>query len=102
MNKRFTLDIFDKQSINGITYGNNWNGWECPKFTKKNGLKLIKLFNQVCGEDDNPLRYDSKKDLFIYDNGQKDDYEEYEPTMIDGENYYSIGAYNWCWEIKSV
>jgi hypothetical protein len=101
-NAKFTLDIFDfKESINGITYGKNWNGWECPKFSKENGLKLIKLFDQY--SDDviiNPLSYNKEKDIFVYDNGQQDDYEEFEPMMIDGKNYYSIGAYNWCWQIK--
>ena len=102
--EQFTLDLFDfKESVTGITFNRHWNGWECPYFSKDNALRLVGLFNRHMGMDDNPLKYDSKKDLFIYDNGQSDDYaeyEEYEPTRIDGKNYYQIGAYNWCWMIK--
>ena len=99
--KRFTLDIFDyKHSIKGITYGKTWNGWQCPYFTKVNALKLVKLFNGVCGEDDNPLSYNKEKNMFIYDNGEEHEHDEYNPILIDNKEYYPIGSHNWCWFIK--
>ena len=36
----FSMDCFDENQpdIEGITYGNTWNGWACPYFTFENAL----------------------------------------------------------------
>lgn len=89
---KFYLDFFgEDQTIDGISQGSHWNGWECPYFTFENAMKLKDLFGK-----NGFLKYNKKKDVFIFDS-KNDDREEFEPVFIDGIKYYAIGAFSWCW-----
>jgi len=93
----FALDFFeDNQSIEGITFGDYWNGWDCPYFTFDNAKKLLTIF------DEGFLKFDANQDAFLYDpykNGEEID--TFEATIINGEKYYSVGGWNFCWyEVK--
>jgi hypothetical protein len=94
---KFALDFFDDgESIEGITFGDTWNGWACPYFTFENGMKLLNWF------DEGYLSYDAEKDVFNYvDDNYDDCVDSYKPTIIEGKKYYCIGGYNFCWyEVK--
>lgn len=91
--KNFTLDFFDLgETIEGLTHGDTWNGWECPLFTFDNVEKIIKRFGNR-----SLIKYDNQKDAFIWGYHDSDEIEEFEATTIDGKKYYPIGAYSWCW-----
>jgi hypothetical protein len=92
---KFALDFFADhgvEEIEGITFGDYWNGWDCPYFTFENAKKLLDIF------DEGHLKYDPKNDAFEYDpyqNGEEVDI--FESTMIEGKKYYSVGGWNFCW-----
>jgi hypothetical protein len=87
----FSMDCMD-ENIEGLTYGNTWNGWACPYFTYENALKLAELM------PDFNMSYDSKTDTFIAntDDGFETS-EEFPAKVIDGVKYYGIGNMSWCW-----
>jgi hypothetical protein len=93
----FSLDCLpDYAWVEGMTYGNYWNGWGCPYFTKENGLKVV----EYCGFD---LTYSEEKDAFIHTDEDCDDEDnttEFDSTLIDGVKYYAIGSHSWCWHEK--
>ena len=103
----FSMDSFDdtKPNIEGITYGNTWNGWACPYFTFENALLISEWVNKdqdYCKEHQLPIAqmtYDEAKDTFFYvqDLDVPSDVDEYEVSIIDGIKYYAIGSHGWCW-----
>jgi len=92
--QKFTLDfLFDEgKSIDGMTYGQTWNGWECPYFTPENAEKILSYFTEGY------LTYNAEKDVYQHDGyGDGKEIDIFEPVIIDGQKYYSIGGFNWCW-----
>lgn len=93
---KFKMDFFDDGiSIDGFTYGNTWNGWAIPYFTFENAQKLIPIFEGY-------LAYDANQDAFTYLDPvhmEVEDIEIYEPVMVNGNKYYSVGGMSFCWDI---
>ena len=89
---KFSMDSFDDNQphIDGMTYGNHWNGWACPYFTLENAMRIATL------ADGFGITYDPQNDKFI---GESEYYdrEEWESKIIDGVKYYPIGSHSWCW-----
>ena len=86
----FSMDCMDV-NIEGLTYGNRWNGWACPYFTYENAMKIAEVM------PDFHMWYDMDKDLF-FTTDEETDPEEFCPKIIDGIKYYGIGNCSWCWD----
>jgi hypothetical protein len=91
---KFAMDFFDDGiAIDGYTFGDYWNGWDCPFFTFENAKKVVEAFG-------NTLQYDQNQDVFIYHDPQYMDDEDkdiFESVIIDNQKYYSVGGWNFCW-----
>jgi|GEM_PF-2057575 len=85
----------EDNSFKGMTYGQHWNGWECPLFTYEVMLEIMKDWNYQLNYD--LVTYDKDKDIFkIWDKdyGDEEDEEDTyisEPSIIDDVKYYSMG-----------
>jgi hypothetical protein len=94
MNNEFTKGLFSmdcvEENIEGFSYGNTWNGWACPYFTKESGLLIAKLM------PDFGMTYDEENDRFVAES-EYYDRDEWESVVIDGAKYYPIGNCSWCW-----
>ena len=82
----------------GFTADDRWTGWECPFFTRSEGLKLVEAWNAVSDEEsgEGPARYDAESDHFEFTLGGEVD--SFEAQTVEGVKLYPIGAYGWCWE----
>ncbi len=87
-------------AFEGFTGDDHWNGWECPFFTRSEGLSLVEAWNAP-SEDQvvsyrGSARYDIQNDRFEFTVGGEVD--TFGPESIEGVTLYPIGAYGWCWE----
>ena len=50
-------------TFEGFTADDHWNGWECPYFTRSEGLKLVEAWNAVSDEasERGPARHDNDR-----------------------------------------
>lgn len=85
--------------FHGITAGQRWNGWACPMFSFEEAKRLTALNNdsEFCGS----ISYDADKDAFLFrseDQDEEDPPEVFEAETINGQKYYAIGAFSWCWQ----
>jgi hypothetical protein len=87
--------------VKGISFGDRWNGWECPYFTIE-GVKQILAYTGE-GHD---MDYDDGT-YYSFDEGQviEESVEDGEvtktpvdPKNVGGVNYYPVGAFNWVWQ----
>jgi hypothetical protein len=87
--------------VKGITFGDRWNGWECPYFTIE-GVKQILAYTGE-GHD---MDYDDGT-YYSFDEGQvfQEDVEDgdvtktvVDPKNVGGVNYYPIGGWYWVWQ----
>jgi hypothetical protein len=88
-------------SFEGVTNGDHWNGWECPRFTLEESLRFVDAWNapvEDCGRG--PARYDSEGDFFEFTiEGETD---RFGPEIVEGVKLYPIGACGWCWETPEL
>lgn len=88
-------------NLAGYTFGDTWNGWQCPMFTKDVGLQLVGSWDAT---DGTMLRYDEAGDVFIVStrSGNGTDTDTYVGTDVlteDGmKRVYGIGAFGWTWD----
>jgi hypothetical protein len=90
-----TIEItFDgtEEAYMAITYGERWNGWECPFFTKENAEKVLRDL-----ETEGFWSYDKESDTFYMHFDDYDEPDEFEGIDINGTKYYPIGNGCWCW-----
>ena len=80
----------------GITFGFQWNGWECPFFTKEVAERVC----QLNINEEVEYRYDEEQDAFIikFTEWENDEEEVYHGYTIDGVKYYPIGNGFFHWE----
>lgn len=101
---RFALEHDDyERAHEGYTFGDLWNGWSCPYFTREAG-DAIAL--EMCTEPGTEgLRYDPERDAYVisaealgYD--PDDEPEIFPAERIPGVDVpvYGIGRRGWCWE----
>jgi hypothetical protein len=100
MNKvRFYLDGFEG-TFEGYTFGQRWNGWQVPYFTKEVGQAIMDEMNN---DEGNTAVYDEERDMFVVSNTYDDGTEEFPGMDIagDGEilHLYPIGSGSWVWDI---
>lgn len=104
----FEIETNDGYSqFEGVTFGQLWNGWECPLFT----LDVVKSILDGIGSEAEAkecsfsfYEFDSFYKVIIervYWDNKIEAIETSKPILIDGVYYYSIGSYNWTWSKKN-
>jgi hypothetical protein len=89
---QFTLN--DETTYEGYTTGETWNGWECPMFTKAEGLRM---------SEEVALDYDHEQDAFYARqlDEEADEFEDvgcYAAIETEVGPLYAIGAGEWIWD----
>lgn len=77
-----------------------WNGWLSPLFEERVAERILRS----CESDEEyGVIWHKKGDTFYYTEKQYlkdgDDFVEVKPTIINNQKYYSIGAWEWIWDI---
>lgn len=101
--KKCRFNIADTDvTYEGYTDGTVWNGWECPWFTKEEGMKIVAEYIQT----KQLASFDEYLDSFIFEMEPED--PELAPDIatgcdiiIDGIvlHLYAIGSCSWIWDI---
>lgn len=93
---RVTLD--GGTFFTALTDGQTWNGFQCPYFTKEEGLKIVDYVQH------DGITYNEDIDSFIEfdacDIHNKDNYTYIYPIMIGEAQYYAIGHGGWTWDVE--
>jgi hypothetical protein len=99
---RFYLEGFEG-TYEGYTFGQRWNGWAVPYFTKEVGQSIMDEMNT---DEGNTAVYDEERDMFVVSNGYDDTTEEFPGMDIAGDGeilrLYPIGASSWVWDEAEV
>lgn len=92
----FSID--DEKKYKGWTFDDDWNGWACPYFEKKEADAIMKDFKG---------KFDKKKNAYLFNpEGDGDkvplaDWDVYEMQVIDTpdgkKEVWAIGAWAWVW-----
>ena len=94
--------------VEGQTYGQRWNGWACPYFTKQQGMAVVAAWNKECGtfsgvsddmteREERPCaRFDEETNMFRFYDG--DSLNDFKAETINGVEVWGIGAFGWTWE----
>jgi hypothetical protein len=87
-------------AFEAFTKGDQWNGWDCPFFTKAEGLKFVDAWNALSEDkavsERGLARFDMKNDCFEFI--LSDEVDTIKAEVINGIQLYPIGAFGWCWE----
>ena len=122
---QFSMEGFNEKFI-GYTYGETWNGWNCPYFTKNECKKILSSFIDT-NEDSGFYLYDEKNDRFIVnlsidkksiESNWKEEFlklsdeeimniceemEIYNKLLIQYKgkdiHIYGLGGFTWAWDI---
>lgn len=94
----FQIDAIESY-FHGVTQGQHWNGFACPLFSIEEAQRLMALNNQTdfCGQ----IVYDAAQDAFLFHEFGVECEERpdvFKAVLIDGEKFYPIGAFSWCWQ----
>lgn len=98
--KKARFKGIETSNFSGYTFGKDWNGWECPLFTKRVANKIVKTYNQMM--QPSHIEYDSKNDCYLEFEQHYNEPIVYEPTYIEYNGktikVYGLGSYYWMWE----
>lgn len=94
----FQIDAIESY-FHGVTHDQQWNGFACPLFSFEEAERLMALNNHTdfCGQ----IVYDAEQDAFLFhefgaESGERPD--TYKAVLIDGQKFYPVGAFSWCWQ----
>ena len=90
----FNLDTED--TFNGIHFGQFWNGFAQPMFTKEEGMRVMEYVN-IANNGEGTVSFDEQTDQFI--EHYEGDFEQGTPKLIDGVKYYPLGN-GWIWMLN--
>jgi len=91
---QFTMNDIDGE-FDGYTCGNTWNSFACPFFTNEQAVHMLEALDYQTFSF--TWSYDSDRNVFIVcDDGN---ITEYSAIKRDGMTLWSIGAYEWVWDI---
>lgn len=98
--QKFTADWLEKD-YDGYTFGEYWNGWSCPYFTKEQGLALLPEWNGTL--ENEHITFDEAQDTFLIATGDPewpfDQYKGQDIETVDGpQHVYPIGSFGYCWD----
>ena len=93
--KRAIFTIDDEKVYHGITFGDTWNGFECPWFDQG-------VADQICEDlstDECKLYYNAARNVFVEEQGGESSEFEKKKVTINGVTmtYHSIGGWAWIW-----
>ena len=109
--KKETFAIETSEGIaeyKGVTFGDLWNGWECPLFELEEAQRVIEHFNYqqktFGGEYYDLFTYLVDEDAILtqtFEEGKHlPQYDSIDKgTTIDGVRYYDIANCNYTWEL---
>lgn len=99
----FYLDAFPDEKYVGFHRGENWNGWACPYFSRRAGLRMVELYSKRRPGDhfglDHKAEYDQDENAFRFYDPVHDTWEAFEAVEIDERLLFPIGTFNWTWSI---
>lgn len=97
---KFQFDDIGDEHWAGYTFGEVWNGWECPYFELEEVKSIIEWYRKD-GYDS--IRYDEAQDSVIVedDDGLIEKFTGQDITLMDGSvvHVYPLGAFGWCWDL---
>lgn len=101
----FQIYGLEHKSYEGLTSGDNWNGYECPWFSFEVATQLMHDLNESWKDSstDESIVYDKEKDAFLYVHNMLEDNEiiKFSATKKNNKKVYGIGTYSWCWYKES-
>lgn len=100
--KEEIFEIDGMYKVKGYSFGDYWNGFECPFFTEDVATAILEETLDADLTQDYFLsyEYDEEKDMFILETRNID--LEFEAIYIETEAgkriaLYPIGSWIWCW-----
>ena len=100
--KEEIFEIDGMYKVKGYSFGDYWNGFECPFFTEDVATDIVEETLDADLTQDYFLsyEYDEEKDMFILETRNAD--LEFEAIYIETEAgkriaLYPIGSWIWCW-----
>lgn len=102
----FEIDCFESGHFAGYTFGESWNGWACPRFSRGVAFAIMDAHRTMT----TPAHawYDEARDAFCFvpddipveqidrDNPPEET-DVFEGFDQEGKHLYAIGAWGWCW-----
>lgn len=97
---KFSMDTFGDRAFDGLTLGEDWNGWACPYFTFEQAQHVVEAHRNNGGR----ATYEEHSDSFVFSfrDAGPNEAESYPAVEIEGRKVYPIGASNWIWEEGAV
>lgn len=94
--KPATFTIDDTHPFEGYDEEYDWNGWECPWFTKEVGDTIVDYYKDY-------MHFNAEKDAFAYvspdDDGEIEYFVGQDIETVDGiKHLYPIGNKSWIWD----
>lgn len=87
-------EMADDEYIDAYSFGQRWNGWAYPYFTREQLDKVLAVNDELRFEDDKviqPTQYEGEPD---------DVWEKETIKTVDGEKeVWPVGAGFWCWNV---
>jgi hypothetical protein len=97
---QFSIDDGERY-FDGYTFGDLWNGWACPYFTKETGIAIAEHYEKKWGLK---LAYHEANDEMIEgfthtdDDGYEDEFSAVRAIYNGKElTLFGIGAFGWVW-----
>lgn len=98
---RFSMEVFGDKPFPGVHFGDRWNGWACPYFTKPVALDMMAAWPTDLDDWGRVPYFDNENNRVCWpDSTCKSLWEHFGAQEIDGETYYDIGAFCWCWWLE--
>ena len=93
---KFTIDVYEEQSFEGFSRGEDWNGWACPYFTFEQAQQIMEAHRQRGWK----AEYNESEDKFVFNfsHDGNDGTDAFSAELIEGKKLYPIGAFCWIWE----
>lgn len=101
---QFSMDFLEKKSYPGYTFGQLWNGWACPFFSKEVTLKILK---ELTNQKNSSITFSFDQEFntfFVFDSNNSEDDP---PDIASGQDIlisqdhhihlYPLGSQTWCW-----
>lgn len=101
---------YGEVELPGYTFGDRWNGWQCPHFTHAQGMAVVNAWNRSLAEyarfkgldlSAQLAYYNADADEFVFPDEQADTGADRFGPVYRGtrrEQLYPIGAWGWTWD----
>jgi hypothetical protein len=93
--KPITATIDGETEYKGFTFGERWNGFECPMFTKSVSMQIMNDINET--DSFETKSYYSESENAFYFEGEKIESQIIEYKGLEIE-VFPIGSFGWTWQ----